>query len=189
MASAGEMQAKSAEGTLRHLAGDAWLCIIVVIQFVLADAILRSVFVSFLQFLKAEIIAERTALQVLVAQSTVTLALIRTELQVFSAAASVGDGLANRFPISRLTGCPLIGDPVQAVQGAFGGGPGIASKIAKIKTFMRDLQYKVALIEAKINQLNQKIGQLDLFTSQIDAIIAYFEALAALPVLPPLPLS
>lgn len=159
-------------------------CILALVSFFLADPVLRTVIVTFLQTLLTEIALQKAALQLIVAQSTVALALINSEIQAILAIFSVADGLGNRFPLDKLMGCPIISEPVNYVKeglSRLGSGAGFPNPIQQAKTAFRDLQYKEALLQQKINKLNTAIGQLDLFGTQIQALIDFINAVASFP--------
>lgn len=192
-------QVKSTQDSLTKAIGKGAVnCVIALLAFFLSDPLLASTIITFLQTLQAEIALQKAGAEALLAQSTVALAFIDTEIQSLGALTSVADGLGNRFPLDKLMGCPAVAIIVNGVTGAgtskFSQNISSAlstasSKVNKVKTFIRDLQYKEALLKQKINQINQDIQQLDLFNSQLQAMINFFQAISTFPgKLPPLPL-
>lgn len=190
---------KAAQDALANVAGTSLNCLVALAVFVLADPLLASVFITFLQTLQAQIALQKTQLAVLVAQANVTLAILNTEAQVFLAATSIADGLSNRFPLDKLMGCPVIASAVNAVQGGinsnpFGSIPGLGNVhvpdlIQDAKNALRKIRTEQAWVQQKITQMSQAIGQLDLFNSQIQALIDFFNAIKNFPgTLPHLPL-
>lgn len=187
---------KSYQDQLQAVAGPNFTCIMAIIVFILADALLTSSFVTFLQTLQAEIQLQQTELQALVAQSTVLLGIIDAELGVLGVVTNVAQGLGNRFPLGALMGCPFIAAPINAVQSgiskatsSLGSSVGFPNPIDKVKRTIRDIQYNEAVLKTKINQMNQAIGQLNLFKSQIQALINFFNAIQSFAgTLPKLPI-
>ena len=168
---------KSYQQELQNLVGPSFTCIIALLIFVLADPLLSSVFVTFLQTLQAQIALQKTELQALVAQMTVMLGIINAEVGVLSALSRVADGLGNRFPIAALAGC-LPQTWVQKIQGSDPTSSlNIPNPLNTAKRVVRDIQYNEAVLQTKITQINQSIAQLNLFQSQIQALINYFQAL------------
>lgn len=169
---------------------DALQCILAVVAFILSDPVLRTIIVTFLQTIQTEITLQKTALQLIVAQSTVALALINTELQVVLALVSAVTGMGGRFPLDKLMGCPPLAEFVHFAEGKLKNSTSsFPNPITRIKTTIRDLQYKEALLQQKINQLNTAIGQLDLGISQIQALIDFVNAVASFPGILTLPLT
>lgn len=191
-----EAQAKAAQDALKKVVNSsAFQCLMVLLQFILADSLLRSSIITFLETCKAEIAIEKALLELTVAQLKIALALVETELSALSVVFSVADGLGNRFPLGVFTRCPITATIAAKVQGgnsattAKNAVGGIRNKIQQAKTLVRDLQYKVARMQKMIDQVNADIESCTLLTAQITAIEDFINALADFPGTITLPLT
>lgn len=186
--------AKGKQAQVRNITGDSFSCIMALLQFILADPLLRSAIIGFLETCKAQIVLQKTLLQATIAQLTVTLSLLETEVSAISAVFSIADGLSSRFPLDVFSRCPLTAGMVAAAHNGIpsllpGGGSGVTNAITWAKTQVRDLQYKVARMNQVIQQTNAAIERCTLFIAQIDAIEEFINALANLPPNQILPLN
>lgn len=186
--------AKAAQEQLKRVTGPGFLCLLSIISFILSDPILSSAIITFLTFLETEIVVQQTAISVLIQQANVTLAILNTELQSLQALASIGNGLNSRFPLAKLMACnSFLKDIINQIFGnSTSQGSALLTKLtniqAQVQYFIRDKQYKAALLQKRINQLSQTLAQLDLGKSQIEALITFIKALQNLPILPTLPI-
>lgn len=169
---------------LRAAFGTGVTCVLAVLQFVLADPILRSTIVTFLETLKAQIELQKSLAQAAVQQATISAALLNTQIQALEAVGSTVGGLGNRFPLERLLQCPPLGRIVNEIKGSVvkaQGGLPTPSPLAQAKTKIRNLKYYLFVLQKKIDILSQKIEDFDLFIVQIDAIIDLVNVLADVP--------
>lgn len=188
MASSSLTTVQAAADKLIAVAGPGAKCLIALAIFALADPLLRSVFITFLQTLQAQIALQKTLLAAAVAQANVTLAIINAELGVFQAVTSITDGLGVRFPLDKLRGCPILDYGIDLVQGGvnstiLGSIPGVGNLsipdiIIDAKNAVRKIRTMEAMLQQRITQMSQAINQLNLLNSQIQALIDFMNQIA-----------
>lgn len=177
--------ALSAQKRLESTVGESsFRCLMALLQFILADPILRSVIITFLDTCKAEILVEKALLELAVAQLKITLSIIEAEISALGAVFSIAEGLGNRFPLGVFARCPLTASIATTAQKGIkshlpaGGSNGVVNAITAAKTTIRDLQYKVARMNLLLDQTNAAIERSNLFVSQITAMEDFINALA-----------
>lgn len=175
-----EIQAKAAQNQLKALTGGAFACIMALLQFILADSLLRSTIITFLEFLKAQIALQKALLEATVAQLKVAVALLETEVSTAAALLGAVTGLGSRFPLDIFMRCPLTAAMVNAVSKGLAVSPK-DNPIAIAKTKIRDLQYKIARMNQILDQTSASIEQCTLFTAQINAMEDLINAVADYP--------
>lgn len=180
--------ALAAQNKVRVLSGEgAFQCVMALLQFILADPLLRSAIIGFLETCKTQIALQKALLELAVGQLKVTFALLESEVTAVSALFSIADGLGNRFPLGVFARCPLTASMAAAAHSGMdflvpaGAGGSVMNLIKKAKTKVRDLQYKVARMNQMLDQMNATIERCTLLTAQIDAIEEFINALADFP--------
>lgn len=169
------------QDTLEKYGTEAFQCVFALVQFVLADPLLRSTFISFLQTLKAQIIAEKSLIQLVIGQSTVAVALINSQVAAAEAVLGVTTGLGDRFPLGVFMRCPVIADTVHAVTGDKAGSTRPINPMEQAKNKIKELKYQLRVLQIKIEKMSSQVAQFTLIEDQIDSLINLFNVLADFP--------
>lgn len=182
--------AKAAQDSLLAVVGKtSFSCLMALLQFILADPILRSTIITFLEACRAQIALQKALLQLAVAQLRITLSLLQAEVAAAGALFGIANGLGNRFPLGVFSKCPLTAGIVNAAQkgvdsikaGGGSSGSKVFNALREAKTKIRDIQYKIARMTQLIDQTNANIEKCTLLDSQILAIENFVNALANYP--------